>query len=382
MNELQEKLDDRFSLLTKAPRDAPSRHQTLEAAINWSYQLLSPEEQILFQRLAVFQGSRSIDAVQEVCCFDLKLEAMDGLESLLSKNLLKQEEAFDGETRFYMLETLHAYAADCLKDSGEGDLIQERHTQYFVSLTEKAREPLLGGPDTMFWRRKIEADFENVRLAHDWAISRGVDDFRLSLVANLVGYWYAMGHESEGKDWTENSLRVIHLAPLPRQAWIFMSAANINFIFHKFDAAEEYWEKALGCFQLLEDDLGIARCHLGLLARGVQDLDQNEIQEHFNIVENIYSKEGNYVGLAQVWTAFGGKAVVKGDYQLADAAFEKALLFSEKSGDISWKIQCMVNLAATQVELGYAQTSRNLVLEVLRIGIGNLQNPFNDLWNL
>ena len=100
---LQDRLEDRFGILTAARRDAPARHQNLQNAIDWSYHLLEEEEQILFQRLSVFQGSCSIDAVDKVCCFDLQLDVLDGLDSLLAKNLIRQELGLDGEPRFNLL---------------------------------------------------------------------------------------------------------------------------------------------------------------------------------------------------------------------------------------------------------------------------------------
>ena len=106
---LQDRLEDCFGFLTDARRDAPARHQNLQNAIDWSFNLLEEEEQILFQRLSVFQGTRSIDAVDEVCCFDLQLDVLDGLASLLSKNLIRQEVGLDGQPRFFLLETVHEY---------------------------------------------------------------------------------------------------------------------------------------------------------------------------------------------------------------------------------------------------------------------------------
>ena len=107
---LLDQMGTRFNILKNGPRNYPDRHQTLQKTIDWSYELLSEEEQTLFNRLAIFQGSRTIDGSEKVCCEGLSLNILDGLASLLSKNLLRQEEGIDRELRFYMLETIHEYA--------------------------------------------------------------------------------------------------------------------------------------------------------------------------------------------------------------------------------------------------------------------------------
>ncbi|UCC53463.1 MAG: AAA family ATPase, partial [Anaerolineaceae bacterium] len=109
-----ERLDDRLLTLTGGARNLPARMQTLRAAIDWSYDLLEADEQHLFDRLSVFQGGRTIEAAEAICDSDLSFAVLDGLESLLNKNLLYSAEGRTGETRFYMLETIHEYARERL----------------------------------------------------------------------------------------------------------------------------------------------------------------------------------------------------------------------------------------------------------------------------
>jgi non-specific serine/threonine protein kinase len=141
---LDERLSNRLSLLTGGARDLPERQRTLRDTIDWSYNLLDTDERRLFERLSVFQGGRSIDAAETVCNSDLSFTVLNGLESLLNKNLLFSKEGKTGETRFYMLETIHEYARERLALSGETDNLKIRHALYFLALAERAEAELHG----------------------------------------------------------------------------------------------------------------------------------------------------------------------------------------------------------------------------------------------
>src|SRR5690606_27967686 len=128
---LLEKLAASFDTLRGGPRDRHERHQTLRATIDWSYNLLDTEEQRLFARLSVFMGGRTIEAVEEVCAPDLRLDVVDGLESLLDKSLLRQVEGPEREPHFRMLETIYEYASEKLDELGETEMVRRRHAEYF-----------------------------------------------------------------------------------------------------------------------------------------------------------------------------------------------------------------------------------------------------------
>lgn len=134
---LLERLSGRLLLQSDGLRDLEPRHRTLNNAIDWSYQLLSTEEQTLFRRLGVFVGGWTLEAAEAICLDRLNLNPLDGLASLLDKNLIKQETGFDGEPRFTMLETIREYALQQLIASGELDPLCQRHLAYFVKLAEQ-----------------------------------------------------------------------------------------------------------------------------------------------------------------------------------------------------------------------------------------------------
>jgi predicted ATPase len=145
----------------------------LRDTVEWSYGLLSPSEQRLFVRLSVFVGGRTIEAAEAVCdpTHELDETVFDGVDSLVEKSLLRQEEGPAGEPRFLMLETIRDYALERLEESGEGELLRDRHAHYFVALAEQA-EPEILGADQVVWLERLEAERDNFRAALGWLLER------------------------------------------------------------------------------------------------------------------------------------------------------------------------------------------------------------------
>jgi predicted ATPase len=170
---LLSRLERRLPLLTGGARELPARQQTLRGAIAWSYDLLEAGEKTLFQRLAVFVGGLTLEAAEAVCnaAGDLSLDLFDGLESLVGKSLLRQEEGRDGEPRFGMLETIREYGLECLDASGEAAAIRREHTSFFLRLAERA-EMELQGAEQVEWRERLEAEMDNLRAASHGARQR------------------------------------------------------------------------------------------------------------------------------------------------------------------------------------------------------------------
>jgi predicted ATPase/DNA-binding SARP family transcriptional activator len=193
--EIAARLDDRLSLLTSGNRRALPRHQTLRAAVDWSYELLSEPERELFARLSVFTGGFTIEAVEEVCADGgaQPADALDLLSRLVDQSLVV---AGSGRrARFRMLETLRSYAAARLAESGAADKLRRRHAAYFLRFAERA-EPLMRGPQQAVWLRRLEADHENLNAAIDWAL---LDDpeAAVRLSSALAHFWLIGRHRSE-----------------------------------------------------------------------------------------------------------------------------------------------------------------------------------------
>jgi predicted ATPase/DNA-binding XRE family transcriptional regulator len=188
---LLERLHGRLMLQSDGLRDLEPRHRTLNAAIDWSYQLLSLDEQLLFRRLGVFVGGWTLDSAESICRENVRahggapLQILDGLASLLDKNLVKRA----GELRFTMLETIREYALERLTSSGERDDLRKRHADYFTDFAERPE------PDYARWMDNLETELDNLREALTW----GETSLRLALATGE--FWGRRGHLSEGNSW-------------------------------------------------------------------------------------------------------------------------------------------------------------------------------------
>ncbi len=200
------RLGQRLAVLTGGARDAPARQQTLRNTIEWSYQLLDADEQRLFQRLSIFAGGCTLEAIEAVCtALDTNSasgQVFDGVASLIDKSLLQQTEQEGGEPRLTMLETIREYGLECLRESGEANLCQRAHALFYLALAEQA-EPHLKGAQQVRWWRCLEREQENLRAALAWLIGEEEGELALRLGGALWWFWNIRGYWSEGWRWLE-----------------------------------------------------------------------------------------------------------------------------------------------------------------------------------
>jgi predicted ATPase/class 3 adenylate cyclase len=194
---LLERLERRLPLLTGGRRDLPERQRTLRGTIEWSHELLEPEERRLFARLAAFRGGWSLESAEAVCGPGLSLDVIDGMGSLLDKSLIGQEQFREGKVRFRMLETVHEFAAERLAGSGELEDIRRSHAQHFRDLAEEA-EPHLTGEGQARWMERLERERENLRAALDWAESAPDADTALRIAA-IWRFWQLSARLAEAR---------------------------------------------------------------------------------------------------------------------------------------------------------------------------------------
>jgi non-specific serine/threonine protein kinase len=223
VGQLLERLEDRFRLLTGGSRTAPARHQTLRAAVAWSYALLAAPEQRLFARLSVVAGGCTLDAAEAVGA-GAGIEAddvLDLLTGLVDKSLVLAAEAPDGTARYRLLETLRQYARERLAAGTEAPAAHDRHLAHFLALAERA-EPALRGPDAPAWIDRLEAEHDNLRAALAWALRAGAEGPGapraapgLRLAGALWFFWFLRAHREEGRDWLERLLARAAGAPVP-----------------------------------------------------------------------------------------------------------------------------------------------------------------------
>ena len=189
-------LSDRLRLLTGGPRDVPARQRTMRATIAWSYDLLSPDQQALFRRLAVFAGGFDLEAAAAVVGGDL-VELVDGLEQVVAQSLLQREVRPEGGVRFAMLETIREFALERLRDRGEADAARRAHAAHFLDLAERA-EAEIYGPAMRRWLDRLETDWANLLAALAFFADAGDAIGELRLASMMSEYWAYRGHVPEG----------------------------------------------------------------------------------------------------------------------------------------------------------------------------------------
>ena len=197
IDQLANRLDDRFRLLTSGSRTALPRHKTLRAVIDWSWELLTDAEQMVLRRLSVFSGGASLEAAERVCAGDgvEQEQVLELLTALAEKSLLLTEG--DGAPRYRMLDTIKEYAQDRLAEAGESDLARHAHLAYFTALAETA-EPHLRRAEQVEWLATLEAEHDNIASAMRGALAAGEAQEVMRLAAGAGWYWWLSGHRAEG----------------------------------------------------------------------------------------------------------------------------------------------------------------------------------------
>ena len=260
--QLLERLERRLALLTGGSRDLPARQRTLRAAIEWSHELLTPEEQRHFRQLAVFRGGGTLDAVEAVIGADL-----DVLTSLVDKSLVRQ---LDG--RFSMLETIREYAAEQLESSGEAAAVHRRHAAHFLALAEEADDRLWHDGIPVEWLDRLEAEHDNLRAALDRLEAAADAPLALRFVGVLWRFWNARGHLVEGRR------RILHALaaderPTAARARALLGASSAAARSGDPVVARSWAEQALALNRALGDPMGaaLAQCYLATAMALVRD---------------------------------------------------------------------------------------------------------------
>jgi predicted ATPase/class 3 adenylate cyclase len=185
VNEIAQRLDHRFRLLTGGRRTALERHQTLRGAVDWSYELLSEHEARAFNRLAVFAGGFTLDAADAVVSGDGidEVDVLDILSGLVARSMITADES-DGATRYRLLETMRQYARERLDALGEGDAVRVRHAHYFMALAEMVAVGVTG-KDEQRWVQTVDVELANFRAALDWCLANGDAEVALRLTVAM-----------------------------------------------------------------------------------------------------------------------------------------------------------------------------------------------------
>src|SRR5258706_6306293 len=243
-------------LLAGGSRDAPPRQRTLRDSIEWSYSLRDEDEKLLLAGLAVLRGGCSLEAIESISGEGLSIDVLDGLASLVDKNLVQQKEMPGREPRFVLLEMIQEYVRERLKACGEEETMRRRHAEYFVELAERA-EPELRLAGCEHWSGRLEQDLENIRAVLEWSLSGGDVEMGIRLAGALCLFWYGNGYHVEGRRWTQQLLERLDEVPLVYHPKFLLSAGHLAFL-HDLDTGKPLFKRALDISRDLGDRLQMA----------------------------------------------------------------------------------------------------------------------------
>lgn len=347
--------------LAGGSRDHPTRLRTLRDSIEWSYTLLDADEKTLFARLAVFRGGRSLEAIEGVCSGGLSVDPLDGLASLVEKNLVQQKEDAAGELRFVMLEMIHEYARERLRASGEEEVMRRRHAEYFVSWAECA-EPEFRRAGYEQWSRRFELNLENLRAALEWSLSGGEVTLGVRLAGALCLFWYGNGYHVEGRRWTQRLLERLDEAPLVHHPRFLLSAGHMAFLYD-LDAGKPLFTQALASSREVGDRLQMAWA-LALLGYTLLP----EPQAAMPLVEEslaLFRDLGHPPGTAQALNILGEIARFNGDDDRARRAYEECLTVARETGERRRIVFLYNNLAFIAMHEGDGEHAESLARQGL-----------------
>jgi predicted ATPase/DNA-binding SARP family transcriptional activator len=397
--DLLARLAQPLDLLTGGPHDAPARHQTLRATIAWSYDLLGPGEQILFQRLAVFAGGFTIDAAEsvggrfaeggrsapggETTTSEAPPSVLETLSSLVDQNLIIERRRPDGELRFGLLETIREFALEQLAASGAEAAVRDAHATYALELAERAREELKES-DQAAWLERIDVEHDNLRAALGWLARSGAAERMLRLAAALWWFWWARGYVREGRDWLEQALAASDDAPVDVRARALHGAGALAEAQGDYERAEQLHEEALALYRVAGDQEGIADAltSLGQMAR-----DHGDYDGAVRLLDEALATcraAGDRRGTAYALIELGTVASYRGGGQLALALYAEGLEILRAARDARGYAAALTNVATMTFVQGEPERAAPLYEEALGLwrDLGDEQGKATVLTNL
>jgi predicted ATPase/class 3 adenylate cyclase len=383
--ELLRRLEDRLRLLTAGAHDADPRQRTLRATIEWSHDLLAPEEQRLLARMSVFAGGCRLEAAEAVCGWggDPPVEVVEGISSLVEQSLVRRREDFDGRSRYWMLETIREFASERLRKSGELEDLQRRHTEHFVALAERAQRAMRGEEISLEEAPQVQLQHElvNLRAALRWAIETA-PEIALRLAAPAFLAWMYTGRFSEAQALLEETLEQAPLEPSVERGRALGALTVVQQALGKLDEAEATGRQALEVFRAGTDQTEIART-LAVVANcaaagGRVRAAKRDIADARTIAVQV----GSETLYAEVMDNAAHVEGFAGDLASAQAALEEVITIYRRRGvprDIwIWELINVGWFALNEGDLERARAANEeyLAFESVKnpIGIANAQN--------
>jgi predicted ATPase/predicted Ser/Thr protein kinase len=370
VEQIRARLEDRFRLLSGGSRTALARQRTLEAAMTWSYELLSDAERRLLCRLSIFPGAWSLDAAEEICAGNgiAPVDIVDLLTHLADKSMVVVEDSPTGERRYRFLETVRQYGRERLVQSGETESLRDRHAVFFAQLARRA-EPELRAADQVAWLNRLQLEHENLRSALEWwlaAPEHHVD--ALELASAIWWFWLKRGHLSEGRQGLERALAGAAGAAPRLRINALTGLWHMTYFRGDFDATERVLAECLEPAREAGDMGSTAFSLFGqaLVAMERGDFDATAMLAAECETATNASPDFWYQTLPLFLQAY--VAINSGDYPKASELYERQASANRRSGD-TWLV-CMnlSNHAMVRILQGQYADARSLAVEGIVLG--------------
>ena len=361
------RLSDRFALLVGGDRTALPRQQTLRALIDWSHQLLADRERVLFRRLAAFAGGWTLDAAEALRVIDDNDvgDVVAVLSQLAEKSLVEAE---TGGERYRLLETVRQYAGERLDESGEANRARDAHLAHYLAFMEKAL-PELVGPQQGAWLARVDAERENLLLAHAWCDrAEGGAALGLRLVYATKLYWLSRGLLELGYRLTVEALQRAGA----RQRSVarcrgLTDAGKLGYFMGRYAEANAYLAEALAIAREIGDKSSVASVlqPLGMTALGQGDLTaaRGHLEEALVLAREL----GNRRQIAAALNALAQLHRAHGALDAAEPLYEDVVELARELDDRESIAIGLLNLAMVAIGRAATERARSMLLEVVAI---------------
>ena len=339
VREIADRLGDRFRLLTGGGRAAVPRQQTLQAAVDWSWDLLADADRRFLRCLSVFVGGWTLEAAEAVTDSSDVMEALDGLGRLVARSLVVLDRAVP--TRYGMLETIRQYANAKLVASGEAEAARGRHLAHYWALAAQA-ESALQGPDMVAWLRRLDPEAENLRAALGWAFQARAEA-AIDMSLSMRSYWRLRSVGSEGLDRLDQAVDLARsLLPAegsPRSlersivlARTLATAAQAHALWSDAIVAREWADEALAIARRTGDERALSLALSAAFLVAVFSSQLDGVDRAADALRDVAARQGDWWSLVHVyWVA--AEIARHDDPALARARVEEATEAARRSGN-------------------------------------------------
>jgi predicted ATPase/class 3 adenylate cyclase len=354
LQQILDRLSESLDLLTSGARDAPERQRTLRATIEWSYDLLSGEEQALFRSFSVFAGGCTLEAAGEICDADL-----DALQSLVQKSLVR----FTGE-RYWMLETIREYAGEQLTRSEAADGVRRRHADFFAALAEEADHRLQGRTLAASLVR-LDAEHNNLRAALRYTSETGGEMFPRTAYA-VSHYWVIRSHIDEAATWLTEALAQLPAEPSQLRARLLHRLGNVASLAGDYTAGFRLGQEALAVAEEIDDSRDAAEAWIVIGQALLRLGNRVEARKALERARELYRVADDSRGVLVTSGDLADLARESGDFTAAADLFRECVQLARSTDDLENLVWATSNLGLAALQAGERVEAEHALRESAR----------------